>query len=127
VIDIKKYKLWLLCVIIALIAVYIVMLCDTDSVLQDFRDCVSGEVSENLKDSALYELYYNANAESAEVKVRRNFVIHNFTKGVIYANYTYHVFDKDGNEVRGSHKVPTKWYIEKINGRWSVVDIDERP
>ncbi len=126
-VGIKKYKLWLLCVIIAVIFVYIVMLCDTGSVLQDFRDCVSGEATESLKDSALYEMYYNANAERAEVKVRRNFVIHNFKKGIIYANYTYRAFDKDGNEVRGNHKVPTKWYIEKKNGRWMVVDIDERP
>jgi hypothetical protein len=106
------------------------MVIDTNSIVFDFKNCISGkDISDDIKETELYYMYFNDDEVGyvTDVNVRRYFVLHNFHKGVMYVNYTYKTFDKSGKQIRGAHKVSSKWYIEKQNGRWLVYDIDENP
>jgi hypothetical protein len=128
--KLKKYfKPILIAVIILICLIYICMLYSTRTVIDDFEACVSGkEILNDVRNSEFYDMYYRAGAVSAEnVKVTTPLALHNFNKGVMYVKYTYEAFDEDGSPVAGSYKVPSKWYIEKQNGRWIVTKIDERP
>ncbi len=42
-------------------------------------------------------------------------------------NYDCETFNKNNEHIYGSSNVYAKWYIEKKNGKWLVVDIDENP
>ena len=63
----------------------------------------------------------------ADISVHRLFAWHNFKKGILWFEYTRNIKDKEGNILIGSGTASVKLTMEKINGKWEVVDIYERP
>lgn len=115
------------------IGIYAVSVCDTNSVIIDFENCIKDTVlSNDVKDSELYKFYcrtdtYHENVSDANVKVRRLITLHNFKRGVMIVNYDCEAFNDNHKHIYGSSNVYAKWEIEKKNGRWIVVDIKEQP
>lgn len=118
----------LLCIIY-----YSVMLHDTDSLLTDFANCIKGDsVSNTITNTELYKYYnrnelYNNEISDADINIRRLFVLHNFHRGIMFIKYDCETFNKSGEHIYGSANVYAKWYIEKKNGVWTVVDVIEKP
>lgn len=109
------------------------MLHDTDSVAEDFVNCIAGNVTqETVENSELYR-YYNRNELyddeicSVTADVKRMFVWHNFRHGMMFVKYDCEAFDENGNHIYSSLNVHAKWYIEKRNSRWIVTEIEEKP
>ena len=108
------------------------MLWSTNSVIDDFKNCVSAnEQAQEVKNTNLYMYYYFGDnftdIVDTDIKIKRKFVLHNFNKGVMWINYTYYVYDDKGTCIKGSHDIDSKWYIKKVDSRWIVYDIDEAP
>jgi hypothetical protein len=59
------------------------------------------------------------------LKLNRIFSWHNFKKGALWFKYTCDVYDFNGNALFGRGDVPVKLFIEKVNGQWEVVKIEE--
>lgn len=123
----------ILTVIILLCIVYCIMLHDTNSVKRDFINCIKSNLTSNeTADSELYKYYnrsndYDDKVYDANVHIKRQFVIHNFRKGVMFVKYNCEAFNKAGEHIYGSSNVHAKWYIEKKDGPWEVVKIIEQP
>ena len=128
----KRCTNMIIIIIITLIFfIYGILVFDTNSVVEDFLSCVNNQnIHKEVKNTELYQWYNYKDDEimnSADVEIRRRFTFHNFKKGIMYINYTYQMFDKYGNVIRSSHNINSIWHIEKRNGRWYVVEIDEGP
>ena len=119
--------------IIILSIIYILMLHETDSVVEDFVNCIAGNVTqEDVESSELYRYYnrselYDDDVCSATANVKRIFVWHGFKHGVMCVKYDCEAFDDNGNHIYSSSNVNARWYVEKRNGRWIVTDIEEKP
>ena len=106
------------------------MFFDTNNIIEDFTNCMSGEnIPNGLENTTIYEWYNepNSTVDKCSIDIKRYFVIHNFSKGVMYVNYTYKAFDEKGNYIKGSSNIISKWYIQKHNDRWLVTKIKEKP
>jgi hypothetical protein len=62
-----------------------------------------------------------------DLKLHRLFAWHNFKKGKLWMKYSIEVTDERKNHIQGAWDIPVKLAIEKVNGVWSVTDIDEPP
>ena len=71
--------------------------------------------------------YPTAEKDKIELKLRRNFVIHNFKDGVINFTYTMRYYDKDGEIGYAIGNSNDTFTIHKENGRWHVIDFTIRP
>lgn len=124
-------KIIIALLLIMLIILYILMICDTNSVIKDFKHCISGEnISQQLKNTELYNKYFSyldVKASDIDIDVKRLFVFHNFNSGVMYVKYSYELLDNYNNCLRGAKDVNSKWYIKKENRIWEVVKIEEKP
>lgn len=126
----KRLILILLLLLLFVIIACVSMLYNTNQVIDDFKNVVSGSIDRNVDYGELLERYdvFNCKGfERADVEIRRTFVMHNFKRGIMNVNYTIYAYDKDGVVIYGSHNVPSTWHIEKTNGRWTVVKISEAP
>ena len=130
----RKTVLIIIATIIVLFGVtYSIILHDTDSVLNDFINCIKcNTASDTVADTELYRYYsrnemFDNEIYDANVNVRRLFVIHNFHKGVMFIKYDCETFNGSGEHVYGSSDVYAKWYIEKKDGIWVVTDVIEKP
>ena len=125
-----KKKIVLLCVLI-LVAIYFLMLYNTNSVIKDFYSVVNNKMKEDISygDLEIYKIpsFRGMKYKYTDAKIKRVFVLHNFRRGVMYIKYTYIAYDENDVLITGSSEVDSKWYIQKINGRWIVTDIEERP
>lgn len=116
-----------------IVVVYIIMLHDTDNIKNDFKYCFTDNPkSEVINNTALYKYYnrnelFNNEIFDAKVKVRRRLVLHNFHNGVMFVKYDCEIFNNKGEHIYGSSNVYAKWYIERKNGIWEVVKVEERP
>lgn len=131
--KIKKHILIVavLCVVFAGM-VYLMMLLDTNSIIDDFTAVVNGDARQSVDYGELIRYdgkRYSVNYCRAYFKINRSFVIHNFKEGYMNVKYTIQYFDDKGEEIYGvgAWDIPTKWYIKKIDGRWKVVNIEEAP
>lgn len=130
----KKHFAIILTVSIAVMffVLYFMMLNDTNSIIEDFRKCqiCDNEASE-LSMAALYNRYYRKDHEKriaqVNIKIRRDFVLHDFKKGVMYVTFTCEKFDQNGAAIYGAADIKAKWNIEKHNNRWIVTNIQEAP
>lgn len=126
----KKY---LILILICFFAGYCSLYISTENLLDDFKDIVTNQRQEGISYDQLerYALptfvYDNISYDSVNIKVRRLFVLHNFRKGIVWVKYSYIAYDKEGNILAGTNNILSKWYIEKKNGRWKVVKIEEKP
>jgi hypothetical protein len=63
-----------------------------------------------------------------DLKLCRLFAWHNFIRGKLWMAYTLELTGKDGKYINAwGWYPPTKLTIERVNGVWSVTDIDEPP
>lgn len=126
----KTIKKVLLIVLATLIAVYMVMLLDTNSVMRYAKSVFNGEISEEeVIDTPLYIRYYPKSPEIAKTdsKIRRIFVAHDFVDGYMWVKYDLVRINSAGEEFSGSWDVLSRWKIHRENGEWKVVEIEEAP
>lgn len=124
---IKKKTLILSMYIIAILAGYLAMLFSTDSVIKDFYNVTSSKMSEKTSYGELvkYKVYSfdGGTYKMKSAKVNRVFVFCNSKKGAMYVKIKY---DVNKNATESIHDVYAKWYIQNVNGKWLVTDIDEK-
>lgn len=125
-------KKLILIIIFLFIVVYVSMIADTNSVIRDFKDVISGiEKGDVIRNSALsrYSVYGQTKTDvsRANIKIIRLITLHNFHKGFIKVKYSYERYDQNNHRINGSWNIYSTWYIEKINGKWVVVRIKEKP
>ena len=101
---------------------------DTNNILREFKNTVQNQQS-TINSFERYVGNYKSDEsiEKTVSKVKTIYVIHSFSKGIMYVNYTYEHFNKNGESIGGSCNVSSKWYIKKEHGKWIVYDIDEKP
>ncbi len=126
-----KKKLAILFILILIAGYYLAMLCTTNSVVEDFYNVVNNNMDENISYEELkrYKVpsFENTTYKNTDTKINRIFVVHNFNKGIMYVKYSYIMYDINGHTISGSSNVYSKWSIEKVGKRWTVVDIEEKP
>ena len=109
---------------------YLFMLRDTNNIVVDFTNVVSGKRVMDVEYGALerydYTKYFQIKGVS-NVTLKRTFVFHNFKKGYMNVIYSYEINNGNENNSVGASKVHSRWYIEKKIGRWKVIEIDEKP
>lgn len=126
----KGCKKIMVVILAFIILIYLLILFNTNTVIEDFKNCIRGEnISQELMSTELYQYFddFNGRITDVDVNVTRWFVLHNFHKGVMYIKYSYEAFDKNGNHIKGASNVFAKWYILKINDMWEVIKIEEEP
>ena len=89
-----------------------------------------GEIAlEQVTDTPMYR-YYPENEpelEKVDLNLYRTFVLHNFSDGYIWVKYDVAYVDSSGYEFSGSRNITARWKIQRENGEWKVIDIEERP
>ena len=107
------------------------MFINTNNVLDDFKELKLFKAERNKDYGRLYGAYYREDLEgkikNVDLKCNRIFVVHNFKKGMMVVRYSNITYDYNDEVTDGNKNAISKWYIEKKNGRWVVVDIDEKP
>ena len=68
--------------------------------------------------------YSGAEKDKIKLKLRRNFVLHNFKDGIIWFTYALEYYDKNGEPGYGVVSSLTM-KIHKEKGEWKVMAIDE--
>ena len=128
----KKVLKITLTVFAVIMAIYAIMLLNTNSLMKDVKSAFlcKTDLSETVGkpiNRYNYQGYFD-NEEVGKVNLFlcRLFTLHNFRNGYIWAYYTVEAKNTEGKLITGSHRVPTKWKIEKINGKWEIVEIFER-
>ena len=124
-------RMIMLLVTLAIITIYLVILINTNQVIRHVENVMRSNIAKDLTMGLPIDMYnrqghLDLGAVSYEVKISRVFVIHNFFNGYMWVRYTREGFDSDGNRVYGSWKIPSRWKIQKQNGKWEIIDIFER-
>lgn len=121
-------------VIILAIIVYLLMLWDTNPLIEYARDVFYGEIpNEEIENTpwSKYDTTHNRDGVGEVVLgLRRVFVIHNFFDGYMWITYENIVYDDNGELLYlGTQEFPkmAMWKIHKENGEWILVEIDEHP
>ncbi|MBQ8164985.1 MAG: hypothetical protein IJZ94_04140 [Clostridia bacterium] len=124
-----NFKKVFLIVLIVFIALYTIMVLNTNSVIRYAKSVFLGEISlEEVVDTPLYR-YYPKDLEIAttDLSINRIFVAHNFKEGYIWVKYDEERMDSSGNILSGSWDAVSRWKIHKENGEWKVIEIKEAP
>lgn len=113
--------------VILLCLYYFIMLMPTNSIMSRAEKIFNGEIIADENDplnryNKDWSLVQNTRTK---LSLRRSWVWHDGKKGYMNIVYTACYYDSTGDLVSGSWNVDSKWYIEKRNGKWEVVDIDE--
>ena len=112
----------------SLLIYYTVAFFNTNEVLNDFKKCITYQISTNSAlDRYLGAYSDNDTVSNAKISISRRFVLHNFYKGLMYVNYTYYLYNSGGEEIGGSYNVNSLWFIKKRDNKWCVYDIKQRP
>lgn len=123
----NKKTLILSIYIIVILSGYLSMLFSTNSAIKDFYDVINSKMSEKTSYGELvrYKVYSfdGKTYKIKNAKVNRVFVFCNSKKGAMYVKIKY---DENKNVTEGIHNVYAKWYIQKINGKWLVTDINDK-
>lgn len=116
-------------IFLLIIIFYIISFVNTNSVIYDFKNCVSKQIITNTALDAYIGCYNEEKGPvtSSKIEIHRRFVIHNFNKGIMYVKYSYKLYNKDGVIIGGAHNIPSTWFIEKNNEHWLVKKIKEKP
>ncbi len=123
-------KMIILCVIGLIIITYIAMFVSTNSVVNDVKNVMLGNVSAaEIEGTPLSR--YNVKKWSpdsiVEADITRIFVWHNFVDGYMYVRYSYKGVDENGEILTASGPLFSLWKIHRENGKWKVVEIQEAP
>jgi hypothetical protein len=117
-------------VIISLVTlVYIIMLIDTNDLMKEVKSVFLGKVPYSETKGKPISRYNTSSYSGTKISLSliRLFNFHNFSDGTIYIYYTVVVYDRDGEILYGSWRIPAKWKIHKENGQWLITDIIEDP
>lgn len=120
-------------VVISAVGVYLVMFLDTNSVMTDVRNVMSGNVSKKATAGLPMDEYnekdnVDMNTVSVKVKLHRIFVLHDFRDGYMWVDYSVEGHDKNGKVTYGSWDIPSRWKIHRdYDGKWQIVKIAENP
>ena len=127
----KKVKNIVLVVFSIVFIAYLLMVFDTNSLMREVRDAFHWRIDRSeTVGKPLHSFNMNREHETlgkSRLFLIRLLVIHNFREGWIWAHYTYQSFNEEGQLITGSVCIPTKWRIEKIDGKWEIIDIFEAP
>ena len=136
---VKTILLSILSLFVVCVIYYIIMFLNTNQLTRDVKNVMEGKVSyEEIEGKPIEHYYFKGGYETFDTvkyNTTRIFVWHNFSKGYIWLHDQWEVRDSNGNLVAGSgakdwpmtYEYPTKWIIEKHNGKWEIVDIDSHP
>lgn len=120
-----------LAVIIAIpIIIYIVMVLDTNPIIENAKEHFYNPETMYSKDDPFYRYAKGKSYEDAELvkfKLHRRFVYHNFKDGYMDVIYAIEYRDSNGKVLQAGGDIPSKWIIHKENGEWKVVEIIEGP
>ena len=126
----KKMLIVISAVFVVLIAVYLIMFFNTNSLMNDVEDVMKGNISKEVTAGLPVDMYNrkgDLGTTSVNVKIHRIFVLNNFFDGYVWVNYTCEGFDSSGKQTYGSWKVNSCWKIHKNNGKWEIIAIYEGP
>ena len=84
---------------------------------------VEGTIYKHFHPIAIYPI--DVDIFNCDVKVHKGWIFHDLKKGEI--NVIYHVRYYDDNKIFGGCNVPSKWLIERVDGKWEIVKIIEKP
>ena len=84
---------------------------------------VEGTIYEHFHPIAVYPI--DVDKFNCDVNIYKGWIFHDLKKGEI--NVIYHVSYYDDNEIFGGSNAPSKWLIEKKDGKWEIVEIIEKP
>lgn len=129
----KPFILAIICLLfmflIAQLILYYFMYKDTDTIVEDFCDVICNTKDSNIDYGVLINVYdystYFPVESVKNIKVERELVKHNFQNGYMDVLCSYDINPHDAKNSVGAHRYITRWYIEKLNGRWRVYAIDE--
>ena len=116
-------------VLAVLIVTYISLLVSVSSVVNTVRSIYCGEISA-APDSPLkmYDISKRYPAMVyADMRITRLFVIHNGRHGFMYVLYSCEYMDANNKILNASGDILSKWEIEKKDGEWVIVSIEEAP
>ncbi len=130
----KKTLVIFLLLIVACIAMCIsinaIMVKNVESVKKDFFDVVCDKKKSGIDYGALLRYDYTRKFEIKKVDnltLKINSAFYRNGKGYMNVQYSFDINKDDRQNMVGAGGVESKWYIEKQNGRWIVVDIEEAP
>ena len=126
-----------ICILLLIgVVIYIFSLLSVCTIIHEVKDVFDGKVSKSETDNTPLELYnyYHDRLKSNYViktSIRPIFVIKNWERGTILVRYEYWVYDEEGKILWGFANrfpvPPSRWTIEKIDGKWKITDIFEAP
>lgn len=125
----KKRFLIPLSVLAIIIIVYLSLWVPTTPVVKTVKDVYCGKISVDADSTLhLYDMSkYFPEMVYADMRITRLLVIHNGRHGYMYVIYSREYMDAEKNIINASCNVPSKWEIEKIDGKWTIIDIEESP
>ena len=117
-------------ILIVVIFLYFLLFINTNSIVKYAEDVMTGKYlrSETSK-TALGKYNYSDVLINAKVKanVTRLFVAHNFFDGYMWVMYSYRTIENDGSINPAASNVISRWKIHREDGKWQVVEIQEKP
>jgi hypothetical protein len=111
---------------------YVIMYHDTDEVIDQAIVLMSAASAEEVSDelaTSRYDRqdYYDQHGVNmVDVTISRYFVIHNFSRGYMWIRYELRTYNSDQSARAGASSYAC-WTIQKVDGAWRIVDIEEGP
>jgi hypothetical protein len=118
--------------ITAVLLLYMIMYHDTDEVMDQAIVLMSAASAEELPadvPGAQYDRpgdYDKLGVNMVDVTIRRYFVLHNFSRGYMWIYYDLRTYNPDQDHWIGTSSYAC-WTIQKVDGTWRIVDIEEGP
>ncbi len=126
----KKALRCLLVILCVALGIYVIMFLDTNSIYNEVKTVMKGEYDEDyVFNGEMYCFDFTRGYGETEVDldVKRLFVVHNFQHGYMWVFYSFEVKSPSGYLLTGGADIPSKWEIERQNGKWVIVDVIEAP
>lgn len=126
--KIKKLAIILMCIAVAVVVYYMLMIKPFDKVWDEGKSIYAGKLQPN-DDHPLRGRYrldwgepYSLVAD-VKLDIRRTFVWRWGRHGSMMINYAQEYYDKYGNLLTKDNGYE-EWILEKVDGKWTVVDIN---
>ena len=113
----------------AVVIVYIGLMLSTLPVIRTVKDVYCGKIHPDpdspisMYDSSKH--YHNI--AYAEMRVMPLLVIHNGWHGYMYVIYSNRYLVENNKTLNASCDIMSKWEIEKKDGEWTIINIEEEP
>ena len=128
----RKRKRKILISILTLILIYIILLISTGGFLKDFKNCVLGKSENSNPLNALnrYTISKSIKYDNIDIMIMPIFAIYGLNEGVIIVHYKIHASYEGDLTYYSATVFPlylATWKLERVDGEWIVVEIDEHP